>query len=410
MPKYRIGCSGFLYDSWRGVFYPEDLPHKRWLSFYQQKINTVELNVTFYRLLKKEAFERWYKETPPDFTFCLKGSRFISHVKKLKDVELPLSTFFNATAPLLEKLDVILWQLPPNLKLNMKNLEDFVENLKQYPVRHVFEFRHKSWLVKKVYNLLSAANIAVCMADWPDFINELPITADFVYLRRHGEGGSYATNYSTEQLKKDAKRIKEYMKMGKDVYCYFNNDAFAYAPKNVIELTAILESIIPKSLKEKPVPAEPKPVRARAAKKKAAVKKATAKKKAAVKKATVKKKAAVKKATVKKKAAVKKATAKKKVAAKKAPAKKKVAAKKAPAKKKVAAKKAPAKKKVAAKKAPVKKKVAAKKAPAKKKVAAKKAPAKKKVAAKKTTVKKKVAARKTTAKKKITAKKTAKRK
>jgi uncharacterized protein YecE (DUF72 family) len=363
MPKYRIGCSGFLYDSWRGVFYPEDLPHKRWLSFYQQKINTVELNVTFYRLLKKEAFERWYKETPPDFTFCLKGSRFISHVKKLKDVELPLSTFFNATAPLLEKLDVILWQLPPNLKLNMKNLEDFVENLKQYPVRHVFEFRHKSWLVKKVYNLLSAANIAVCMADWPDFINELPITADFVYLRRHGEGGSYATNYSTEQLKKDAKRIKEYMKMGKDVYCYFNNDAFAYAPKNVIELTAILESIIPKSLKEKPVPAE---------------------KKAAVKKATAEKKAAVKKATVKKKAAVKKATAKKKVAAKKAPAKKKVAAKKAPAKKKVAAKKAPAKKKVAAKKAPVKKKVAAKKAPVKKKVAAKKAPVKKKVAAKKT--------------------------
>ncbi len=248
MPRYRIGCSGFLYDSWKGPFYPEDLPHKKWLSFYMEKFNTVELNVTFYRLLKKEAFERWYKETPHDFTFCLKGSRFISHVKKLKDVELPLATFFNATAPLLEKLEVVLWQLPPNLKLNMKNLEEFVENLKQYPVRHVFEFRHKSWLSKKVFSLLSASNIAVCMADWPHFIDELPLTADFVYMRRHGEGGSYATNYTTEQLKKDAKRIKEYLKIGKDVYIYFNNDTFAYAPKNALELKAILESTIPRSL------------------------------------------------------------------------------------------------------------------------------------------------------------------
>jgi len=241
------------------------------------KLNTVELNVTFYRLLKKEAFERWYKETPPHFTFCLKGSRFITHVKKLKDVELPLSTFFNATAPLLEKLDVILWQLPPNLKLNMKNLEDFVENLRHYPVRHVFEFRHKSWLVKKVFNLLSAANIGVCMADWPDFINEVPLTADFVYIRRHGEGGNYATNYTTDQLKDDAKKIKEYMKLGKDIYYYFNNDSFAYAPKNALELITILEHIIPKSLKEPEEAAKSRKV-------KGVKKKPSAKKKPAVKK------------------------------------------------------------------------------------------------------------------------------
>jgi uncharacterized protein YecE (DUF72 family) len=277
MPKYRIGCSGFLYDSWKGSFYPEDLPHKRWLSFYMGKFPTVELNVTFYRLLKKEAFERWYKETPPDFSFCLKGSRFISHVKKLKDVELPLATFFNATAPLLEKLEVILWQLPPNLKLNMKNLEDFVDNLKMYPVRHVFEFRHKSWLTKRVYNLLSDANIAVCMADWPAFIDELPTTADFVYMRRHGEGGSYATNYATEQLKKDASRIKEYMKLGKDVYFFFNNDAFAYAPKNAIELSTIVEHILPKSLKEPKEKPIKKPVKVRAAKKKVVKKVKTSK-------------------------------------------------------------------------------------------------------------------------------------
>lgn len=288
MPKYRIGCSGFLYDSWRGPFYPEELPHQKWLSFYMQKLNSVELNVTFYRLLKKEAFERWYKETPPEFTFCLKGSRFISHVKKLKDVELPLSTFFNATAPLLEKLDVILWQMPPNLKLNMKNLEEFIENLKQYSVRHVFEFRNKSWLTKKVYNLLAASNIAVCMADWPDFINDLPITADFVYIRRHGESGSYSTNYSPEQLKQDAKKIKEYLKSGKDVYFYFNNDAFAYAPKNAQELRTLLETSLPKSLKEQIEPKEQRPGKAAAKKKTVAKKKAVAKKKPAVKKKAVK--------------------------------------------------------------------------------------------------------------------------
>jgi len=283
MPKYRIGCSGFLYDSWRGAFYPEELPHKRWLSFYMGKFGTVELNVTFYRLLKKEAFERWYKETPPDFRFSLKGSRFITHVKKLKDVELPLSTFFNATAPLLEKLEVILWQLPPNLRLNMKNLEDFVENLKPYPVRHVFEFRHKSWLVKKVFNLMSAANIGICMADWPEFINDVQPTADFVYIRRHGEGGNYATNYTTEQLKKDAKKIKEFMKLGKDVYIYFNNDSFAYAPKNALELKSILENMIPKSLM---VSEEPKSRKAKAVKKISERKKPAAK---TVKKTSAKK-------------------------------------------------------------------------------------------------------------------------
>jgi uncharacterized protein YecE (DUF72 family) len=306
MPKYRIGCSGFLYESWKGAFYPEDLPHKKWLTFYMGKFNAVELNVTFYRLLKKEAFQRWYKETPPDFTFCLKGSRFISHVKKLKDVELPLATFFNATAPLLEKLDVILWQLPPNLKLNMKNLEEFVANLKQYPVRHVFELRHKGLLTKKVFKLLSSANIAICMSDWPAFIDDMPLTADFVYIRRHGEGGNYSTNYSTEQLKNDAKRIKEYLKLGKDVYFYFNNDAFAYAPRNAIELKEIVDKILPKTLKEKLEPKEKKPKKARAVPKKPLPKKS-------VKKKVVKKpvKAAPKRAVTKTpKKAVKKTVAK----------------------------------------------------------------------------------------------------
>ena len=261
MPKLRIGCSGFLYDSWRGPFYPEALPQKKCLPFYVKKFNSVELNVTFYRLLKKEAFERWYRETPPQFSFCLKGSRFITHIKKLRDVDLPVITFFNTTSPLMEKLEVVLWQLPPNFVANIKNLGDFIEAVKvyleRYPVRHVFEFRHKSWLNKKVFKLLSDSNIAVCMADWPKFIDELPVTADFVYIRRHGEAGSCSTSYSTEQLKKDAKRIKNYLSLGKDVYIFFNNDASGYAAKNALELRAMLGKSFPRTARKTKKPVKP---------------------------------------------------------------------------------------------------------------------------------------------------------
>ncbi len=250
MPTCRIGCSGFLYESWRGTFYPEELTPKKWLSYYVEKFNTVELNVTFYRLLKKEAFERWYSETPQNFCFGLKGSRLITHIKKLKDVELPLLTFFNTTSPLMNKLEVVLWQLPPNFRLNLKSLTDFIQMIQIYPMRHVFEFRHKSWINKKVFRLLEEANIGVCMADWPEFINELPLTSDFVYIRRHGEVGKPATSYTTEQLKKDAKRIIDYLQQGKDVYVYFNNDALGYAPKNAMELNEILKKSIPKTLRE----------------------------------------------------------------------------------------------------------------------------------------------------------------
>jgi uncharacterized protein YecE (DUF72 family) len=315
MPKYRIGCSGFLYDSWRGTFYPDALHQKKWLSYYVEHFDTVELNVTFYRLLKKEAFERWYKETPPDFSFSLKGSRFITHIKKLKDVELPLLTFFNTTAPLMEKFEVVLWQLPPNFRANMKNLEDFIETIKLYPVRHVFEFRHKSWVSSKVLKLLTAANIGVCMADWPDFINELPITSDFVYIRRHGEFGIYATNYTHEQLKNDAKNIIQYLKQGKDVYVYFNNDALGYAPKNARELKTILEGMLPKSLRKEKAHPKRKIERAKPAKKAKKTKKAKVqeKKPKAKKKLIKPKKKPVKKKTTKKQIRKKKTVKKKQV-------------------------------------------------------------------------------------------------
>lgn len=236
MPVLNIGCSGFLYDHWKGPFYPEDLPKKGWFRYYCSKFSTVELNVTFYRLPDKETFTKWYQETPSDFVFSLKGSRFITHVKKLKASAEPVDVFFSRALALKDKLGVILWQLPPGLKVDPGRLAEFLELLRPYGLRSTFEFREGTWISKEVISLLQRENASLCMADWPEFLNDLPVTSDFVYIRRHGEGGSYATCYSNEHLKADARRIKRYLKQNKDVFIYFNNDAYGYAPRNALQL------------------------------------------------------------------------------------------------------------------------------------------------------------------------------
>ncbi len=243
MANLYIGCSGFLYEHWKGIFYPEELPQKRWFEYYCSRFRSVELNVTFYKLPDKETFHKWYGETPGGFKICLKGSRFITHVKKLKASAEPLDVFLSRAASLKEKLGAILWQLPPGLKADTGRLSEFLENLRPYKVRSTFEFRDESWINHKgVISLLEKENASLCMADWPEFLNDLPVTADFVYIRRHGEGGSYATCYTTKQLKADATRIRRYLKDKKDVYIYFNNDAFGYAPQNALELMELLKN------------------------------------------------------------------------------------------------------------------------------------------------------------------------
>ncbi len=250
MPKLRIGCSGFAYDSWRHVFYPEDMPQQQWFNFYVGRFSTVELNVTFYRLPQKETFMKWCKDSPENFAFSIKGSRFITHIKKLKDIQEPIDAFFSRATALGEKLEVVLWQLPPAFKADAGRLKEFLELIRPYSVRNTFEFRNEGWLNKKILSILEKENAAVCMADWPGFLDDLPVTADFVYSRRHGEAGNYASSYSTEALKKDAKRIKAYMRQGKDVYMYFNNDAFGYAPKNASELRELLKDLRPSRKKQ----------------------------------------------------------------------------------------------------------------------------------------------------------------
>lgn len=235
-----IGTSGYTYEHWAGgIFYPEDLPQNKWLEYYCQYLDSVELNVSFYRLPSLAVFKGWHKRTPKIFRFAVKGSRFITHIKRLKDPLPSLKIFFSRAKGLKEKLSVVLWQLAPQFKLNLERLEKFVKILKKTaPCRQAFEFRHPSWFCSDVYKILKKADIAICIADYPECSKAAPDIASFLYIRRHGTGGQlYGGCYSEEQLQGDAAFIKQ---KKKDCYIYFNNDANAWAVKNAIRLKEII--------------------------------------------------------------------------------------------------------------------------------------------------------------------------
>ncbi len=240
MPEITIGCSGFSYKHWKKVFYPEDLPERQWLDFYSQTFSSVELNVTFYHLPSASTFQAWHRSTPSQFTFAIKGSRYITHLKRLLDPAEPLARFFDAASLLQEKLRVVLWQFPPSFKLDLDRLSAFLELLRAYPVRHAFEFRNQTWLAPEVAALCRQHGVALCTADSPAFLDDVPATADFVYIRRHGTTGRYDGRYSKAQILHDAERIGQYRHEGRDVFIYFNNDPHGYAPANARELAAIL--------------------------------------------------------------------------------------------------------------------------------------------------------------------------
>ncbi len=244
--KLYIGTSGYSYNHWSGgIFYPPGLKQDKWLEYYCKHFNTVELNVTFYRLPQKGAFAGWNKRTPENFIFAIKGSRFITHIKRLRAAAEPLKLMFKRAEPLSKKIDVVLWQLPPKFKCDIKRLSDFLKNLQRYKnVRHVFEFRDASWFNKDIYKLLKKSNIAICGADWPECSNDIHETCDFIYIRRHGASARlYSGCYSGAQLKQDANLIKRHLSKGKDVYIYFNNDAYGYAVKNAKDLKKIIQNL-----------------------------------------------------------------------------------------------------------------------------------------------------------------------
>jgi uncharacterized protein YecE (DUF72 family) len=241
MGKLFIGTSGYSYQHWKGIFYPSDLPQARWLEFYCEHFDTVELNVTFYRLPKQQVFASWFQRTPPDFCFAAKGSRFITHIKKLKDCGQPLQVFKENAASLGEKLAVILWQLPPNLQYNGERLEEFCQLLNaEYPEkRHTFEFRHESWLNEECFDILKAHGFALCIPVAPELPCQEQMTAPFSYIRFHGGTSRKDSSYTDNELQQWSAKIKQWLKQ-RDVYAYFNNDAHAFAIANAKKLKEYL--------------------------------------------------------------------------------------------------------------------------------------------------------------------------
>ncbi len=236
-----VGCSGFMYEHWRGTFYPEDLARSKWFHYYIERFDTVELNVTFYRLPKIETFRKWKETTPGNFRFALKGSRYITHIKRLNDVSEAVEKFFSGALELDKKLSIVLWQFPPNFGKDIGRLEQYLDILKPYKVRSAFEFRNGSWLCKETDALLKKYKNCYCMADWPEFLNDLTLTTSYAYIRRHGHGGNYDTNYSDEELKKDKQLIQTLQRKGvKDVYIFFNNDYKGYSPKNALTMKKLI--------------------------------------------------------------------------------------------------------------------------------------------------------------------------
>jgi uncharacterized protein YecE (DUF72 family) len=239
MSKLFIGTSGWNYPHWAdGVFYPEGLTQRKWLEYYANFFNCVELNVTFYRSVKRKVFENWNKRTPKDFFFVAKGPRFITHIKKLKIEKVSLDLFMDSCTGLKKKLAAILWQLPPSYKKDLKRLGAFLKSLKKTKIRQVFEFRNESWFDKQVYALLKEYNACLCIAHSGRFPCVKEITADFIYLRFHGGQELYSSNYSERELKEwaaFAKKLKN-----KDIFAFFNNDAYGYAVKNALKFRELL--------------------------------------------------------------------------------------------------------------------------------------------------------------------------
>lgn len=247
MAKCSIGTSGWNYPHWgKGTFYPAGLSSPHWLDYYSRFFHTVEVNNTFYQLPKRETFERWRKGTPENFCFALKASRFITHVKRLKEPEKSLDLFYRAASGLGEKLGPVLFQLPPSWKINLDRLAAFLSILRrrrawrEIPV--VLEFREKSWLCREVYRLLEEHRVSLCLADFAQLPIDGPITAPLVYIRRHGPAGLYASKYSEAFLREEAKRLKRWLKEGRDVYIYFNNDAQGWAVENALTLQSIIRA------------------------------------------------------------------------------------------------------------------------------------------------------------------------
>lgn len=288
MKRLRVGISGWTYADWRGSFYPKKFPQKKELEFASRSLDSIEINGTFYSLQKPESFQRWYAETPDDFCFSVKAPRFITHIRRLKDVGEPVANFFaSGLFHLKEKLGPILWQFPPNLTLKDDRFKIFLDQLPKdsraaakmakmhsarlngrsftevhgdFPLRHAFEFRHPSFMDEKFLDLLREHKVAVVFGHfgapgWP-YMEDL--TSDFFYARMHGHDARCAEGYPDSALKEWADRVSVWLEgsqvedaqvvcppgpklPSREGYVYFDNDAKAFAPRDALRFIELMK-------------------------------------------------------------------------------------------------------------------------------------------------------------------------
>lgn len=271
MGAVRVGISGWTYPPWRGVFYPAKLAHRRELAYAAGQLSSIEINGSFYSLQRPSSYRHWRAETPDDFVFSVKGGRFITHMKKLRDVDTPLANFFGSGLLALEdKLGPILWQLPPSLGFDEQRLDAFFARLprstaeaaylarrhddrihdrawtstaQDRPLRHCLEVRHDTFKVPALLDVLRRWQIGLVVADtagkWPQLFD---VTADFVYVRLHGADELYVSGYTPEALDTWAQRIRGWTAQGCDVYVYFDNDVKVHAPFDAMALAQRVNS------------------------------------------------------------------------------------------------------------------------------------------------------------------------
>jgi uncharacterized protein YecE (DUF72 family) len=234
--EVRIGCSGWQYDSWRGRLYPEREPKRRWLELYAETFDTVEVNSTFYRLARRSAVENWVAQTPPRFTFAVKASRYLTHIRRLTNLGDGIKRFYEPLEPLLvaERLGPVLWQLPENFHRDEARLHGWLEALP--PGEHTIEFRHQSWFVPEVLEALRAAKVALTIGDHPQRpFQSYAATAGWRFLRFHFGHRGRRGNYSESELIEWSRRIAAW-RTHQMVWAYFNNDWEGFAPDNARSL------------------------------------------------------------------------------------------------------------------------------------------------------------------------------
>jgi len=240
--EWHVGCSGFHYKEWKGIFYPEKLPQRRWFEHYSTQFDTLELNVTFYRFPQVAFLENWYAISPEHFSFAVKVPRLITHYKKFKDTERMLDDFYTSISQgLKEKLGPVLFQLPPQLIYSDEALEAILKSVNP-EFDNVIEFRHASWWTDKVQEKLGQRGISFCGISYPRLPEDAVINTDLVYYRFHGLTKLYYSSYTNKELERVANAIHK-NKTAKRVFVYFNNTATAAAIENAVYIREFIKGI-----------------------------------------------------------------------------------------------------------------------------------------------------------------------